>query len=83
MTPGIEKSGFLSVTEFVDTNTPISLEELYQVYKEFRHDGYIWGDVKKENVGILMRANTKYNRIGFTPITALKYFTSNLKSSRK
>ncbi len=60
LTPGIEKSGFLSVTEFVDTNTPISLEELYQVYKEFRHDGYIWGDVKKENVGILMRANTKY-----------------------
>ena len=32
-------------------------EELYRIYKEMREDGVVWTDIKKENVGRLIRPN--------------------------
>lgn len=32
-------------------------EELYKIYKEMRAEGVVWTDIKKENVGRLIRAN--------------------------
>ena len=33
-------------------------EEMYKVYKEMRQDGIIWTDIKKENLGRLLKTNT-------------------------
>ena len=32
-------------------------EELYKIYKEMRRDGVVWTDIKKENIGRLIKPN--------------------------
>ena len=39
-------------------------EELYKIYKEMRKDGIIWTDIKRENVGRLLKQNTTNYSIG-------------------
>ena len=40
-------------------------EELYEIYKELRDDGFIWTDAKASNIGRLRRPNKRYsNNIG-------------------
>lgn len=47
----------IDVSERVDTESEISEEELYLVYKELRDSNILWTDVKKENVGRLIKPN--------------------------
>lgn len=48
---------FAEVTERVDTNTKVSEEELYQLFKNLRNLGLKWTDIKEANVGRLKRKN--------------------------
>ena len=50
----------IEVKELVDTESFISEEELYNVYKELRDDGIVWGDAKLDNVGRLLKPNKRY-----------------------
>lgn len=50
-------SFIVEVNEKVDTNTDISEEELYQLYKKVRELHLIWVDVAKRNVGRLLKDN--------------------------
>lgn len=51
------ESCFVEVTERVDTNTKISHEELYQLYKNLRNLHLVWTDIKEINVGRLRKEN--------------------------
>ena len=48
---------FLEVTERVDTESYVSERDLYEIYKKLRQLGLIWTDVKRENVGRLLKDN--------------------------
>ena len=50
-------SFFIEVNEKVDTNSMITIEELYQLYKKFREIHLIWVDVSQQNVGRLYGDN--------------------------
>ena len=44
---------------------PPTKEEVYEIYKELRDDGFIWTDAKASNIGRLRRPNKRYsNYIG-------------------
>lgn len=44
---------------------PPTKEEVYEIYKELRDDGFIWTDAKASNIGRLRRQNKRYsNYIG-------------------
>jgi len=45
------------VYEKVDTKSKVSLDELYEVYRDVRDDGMIWTDITSENVGRLVKDN--------------------------
>ena len=59
---GIDKKQLMciEVTEVVDTNN-VNTENLYQVYKKLREEGYVWVDCRLDNIGRLL----KYNKIYF------------------
>jgi hypothetical protein len=40
----------------VDTKTPIDEEELYDVYKRIRDEGYIWNDPDTKNLGRIIHS---------------------------
>lgn len=48
---------FIEVNEKVDTKTPITEEELYQLYKKVRDLGIVWTDIAERNVGRLLKDN--------------------------
>ena len=54
---------FVEIQNVVDANWYKNLseeetvEELYKIYKELRDNGIVWTDVKKENVGRLLKPN--------------------------
>lgn len=54
---------YIEIQNVVDSNWYIGMseqrinEELYKIYKEMRRDGIIWTDIKKSNVGRLIRPN--------------------------
>ncbi|MCI8346447.1 MAG: hypothetical protein HFJ12_00675 [Bacilli bacterium] len=50
----------IDVSQRVDKKSAISEEELYTVYKELRDDNILWIDIKKENVGRLLKPNKKH-----------------------
>lgn len=50
----------IEVSERVDMDSDITNEELYMVYKELRDDNILWTDIKKDNVGRLLRSNKRY-----------------------
>ena len=51
----------IEVTEAADNNTkPVTEEELYSLYRKIRDIGLIWTDIKKENVGYLLKDNLVY-----------------------
>lgn len=52
-------SVFIEVVDFVNTKD-VTSEDLYQVYKNLRSVDLVWTDIKKENVGILLRDNTTH-----------------------
>ena len=56
-----EPIGSIEVTDEVDaskeTLSKITEEDLYKIYKELRSNGIVWGDVKKDNLGVLKREN--------------------------
>lgn len=52
-----EEKCFVEITERVDTNTKVSNEELYQLYKKIRNLGLMWTDIKETNVGRLRKEN--------------------------
>lgn len=63
ISPNDEKNLYIEIQNEVDnkwyngmTEQQIQ-EELYKIYKEMRESGIIWTDVKKENVGRLIRPN--------------------------
>jgi hypothetical protein len=45
------------ITELCDTQTEVSKEELYQIYKDVRDQGMVWGDCHYVNVGRLKKDN--------------------------
>jgi len=51
-----EVLGCIEITEKVDTKN-ITDEDVYEIYKELRDEGYRWTDCKKENIGRLLRKN--------------------------
>lgn len=61
------ESCFVEVTERVDTNTPPSHEELYQLYKHLRDLNLVWTDIKGANVGRLKRKNVIHWRENIEP----------------
>ena len=48
---------FIEVTEKVDTNSFVSDDEMYDLYKKIRNLGLIWVDTFKDNVGRLKKDN--------------------------
>ena len=48
---------FIEVTERVDTESKVSKEELYNLYKNIRNLGLKWTDIKTSNVGRLTKEN--------------------------
>lgn len=48
------------MTEKVDTDINIDLNTLYKIYSEFRKDGLYPIDLKKENIGRLIKDNIIY-----------------------
>lgn len=50
----------IEVSERVDMESDITNEEFYTLYKELRDDNILWTDIKKENVGRLLRPNKRY-----------------------
>lgn len=52
--------GTIEVCEKVERNIEIDEEELYDLYKELRDRGIIWTDVKKKNVGRLLKENKRH-----------------------
>lgn len=50
----------VEITEAVDTNTNVTEEELYAIYKELREEGIIWTDAKSSNVGRLLKPNVPH-----------------------
>lgn len=57
---------FVEVSERVDTNTEITEEELYQLYKKVRDLHLVWFDVTTRNVGRLLKDNTIHWRQDLT-----------------
>ena len=61
--PNNENNLYIEIQNVVDNNWYIGKseeeieEELYQIYKEMRKDGIVWTDLKKENVGRLIKPN--------------------------
>lgn len=55
-----DKSRYIEVEEKVDTETDVTEEQLYQLYKNLRNLGLIWTDIKKENVGYLLKDNVMH-----------------------
>lgn len=53
---------FIEVNERVDTNSKITNEELYQLYKKIRDLHLVWLDVAQKNVGRLLKDNKIYWR---------------------
>lgn len=58
---------FAEVTERVDTNSKVSKEELYQLFKNLRNLGLKWTDIKEANVGRLKRKNVIHWRENLDP----------------
>lgn len=58
---GIDKRQLMciEVTEVVDTNN-VNTENLYQVYKKLREEGYVWVDCRLDNIGRLLKDNKIY-----------------------
>lgn len=52
--------GTIEVCEKVEREINISEEELYNLYKELRERGIVWSDIKKKNVGRLLKDNKRY-----------------------
>ena len=57
-----KESVFVEVSEKVDTNSEVTDEELYQLYKNLRHLHLVWLDVNKRNIGRLLKDNKIYWR---------------------
>ena len=51
---------YFEIAELCDTSKPASKEETYQVYKELREHGIIWGDARPANLGRLKKPNRVY-----------------------
>ena len=47
----------LEVTEKANNNIELSREDLYQIYLDMRSRGVICADMRRENVGILLKDN--------------------------
>ena len=47
----------LEVTEKANNNIELSREDLYQIYLDMRSRGIICADMRRENVGILLKDN--------------------------
>ena len=58
---GIDKRQLMciEVTEVVDTRN-VNTENLYQVYKKLREEGYVWIDCRLDNIGRLLKDNKIY-----------------------
>lgn len=50
--------GRIEISEKVEMDPNITDEELYEIYKELRDEGMIWGDAKWDNVGRLLKDNS-------------------------
>lgn len=48
---------YIEISEYVESDTSITDEDAYLIYKELRNDGIIWIDAKRENLGRLKKDN--------------------------
>lgn len=56
----------IEVSEKVDTNVKLDNDKLYEFYEKLRNNGIIYGDLKNENIGILLKDNKiYYNNISY------------------
>lgn len=69
---------YIEISEYVQTDSSITDEDAYLVYKELRNDGIIWVDAKRENLGKLEKDNiahfnetlyVKNETVGYIPET--------------
>ena len=51
---------FVEVTEKVDKNIKIGINETYTLYKKIRNLGLVWDDIEPSNIGILLKDNLIY-----------------------
>ena len=70
----------IDVSERVDTESEISEEDLYLVYKELRDCNILWTDVKRENVGRLLKSNIVHYSKTLAVDDSVKGFTRELDS---
>lgn len=61
--PGNESNLYIEIQNIVENNWYENMteeqiqEELYKIYKEMRSQGVLWTDIKKENIGRLLKPN--------------------------
>lgn len=56
----------IEVSEKVDTDVKLDNDKLYEFYEKLRNNGIIYGDLKNENIGILLKDNKiYYNNISY------------------
>lgn len=61
--PNGENNFYIEIQNVVEANWYKDMteeqiqEELYKIYKEMRRDGVVWTDIKKENIGRLIKPN--------------------------
>lgn len=77
---GVRIPSTIDVSERVDMESDITEEELYTVYKELRDDNILWTDIKKENVGRLLRPNRMHFSKNLSDDKRVKGFTTELDS---
>lgn len=53
----------IEVSDRVDTKINLGKEEMYEIYKELRDRGIVYGDFRKENIGRLLKDNPPRNNV--------------------